>query len=98
MPLTTLRAAGELVGVTPGMPTDVYRPVTPLVLDAPLEIEPDAAAILAGWLALGDQALERLAERAASRQARTALGSHALAGALRPRDQLVGGELRRLAG
>ncbi len=31
VPLTTLRAAGELVGVTPGMPHDVYRPATPLV-------------------------------------------------------------------
>ena len=61
VPLTTLRAAGELVGVTPGMPTDVYRPVTPVTLDAPLEVDADAAAILAGWLALGDQALDRLA-------------------------------------
>jgi hypothetical protein len=58
-PLTTLRAAGELVGVTPGMLADVYRPATPLVPDAPLDVEPDAAAILAGWLALGDEALER---------------------------------------
>ena len=39
VPLTTLRAAGELVGVTPGMPHDVYRPMTPLVLDAPLDID-----------------------------------------------------------
>ena len=61
VPLTTLRAAGELAGVTPGMPPDVYRPVTPLVLDAPLEVEPDAAAVLAAWLAVGDGALERFA-------------------------------------
>jgi hypothetical protein len=59
VPLTTLRAAGEQVGVTPGMLPDVYRPATPLVPDAPLEVEPDAAAILAGWLALGDEALAR---------------------------------------
>jgi hypothetical protein len=59
VPLTTLRAAGELVGVTPGMLPDVYRPATPLVLDALLELDPDSAAVLASWLAVGDQALER---------------------------------------
>ena len=73
VPLTTLRAAGELVGVTPGMPSEVYRSVTPVTLDAPLEIEPDAAAVLAGWLALGNEALERLAAELRSRQGRGGL-------------------------
>src|SRR3954454_7537470 len=33
-PITSLRAAGELVGIEPGAPTDVYTPATPLDLDA----------------------------------------------------------------
>src|SRR5919201_4919297 len=28
-PITTLRAAGELAGVEPGAPSDVYKPATP---------------------------------------------------------------------
>ena len=59
-PLTTLRAAGELAEITPGAPADVYVPATPLELDAPLAIDPAAAARLASWYALIVGALDRL--------------------------------------
>ncbi len=60
-PLTTIRAAAEFAGVTPGAPVEVYEPATPLDLDEPLMIDPDAARLLAEWYGLGAQALSRLA-------------------------------------
>jgi hypothetical protein len=69
-PLTTLRAAADLVGITPGAPADVYAPTTPLDTDRPLEIEPDTAQHLADWLALSSHALEALhAEHAGEKPA-----------------------------
>jgi hypothetical protein len=59
--LTTIRAAAEFAGVTPGAPAQVYRPATPLNLDEPLMIDPDAARLLAAWYRLGAQAMSRLA-------------------------------------
>jgi hypothetical protein len=59
-PITTLRAAGELVGIEPGGPVDVFPRVTPLDLDAPLRIDEAARARLMAWYALGDDALRRL--------------------------------------
>lgn len=59
-PLTTLRAAAELVGVEPGAPTSVYTPSTPLDLDAPLPVDRGAATELAGWFALVDETLATL--------------------------------------
>jgi hypothetical protein len=59
-PLTTLRAAGELAGITPGAPADVYTPATPLDLDTPLAVDDEAARRLAAWFALGDAALREL--------------------------------------
>jgi len=59
--LTTLRAAAEFAGITPGAPAEVYRPATPLDLDEPLAIDPVAARVLAGWYQLGEQALRRFA-------------------------------------
>ncbi|HVN51751.1 MAG TPA: hypothetical protein VMT43_09975, partial [Acidimicrobiales bacterium] len=59
------RAAGDLAGITPGAPRDVYTPATPLDLDAPLPVDPTAAARLADWYALADEALERLLTDAA---------------------------------
>jgi hypothetical protein len=56
-PLTTLREAGRLADVVPGAPAQVYTPATPLDLDAPLAVDPEAAAVLAAWFALGEQAL-----------------------------------------
>ncbi len=60
-PLTTVRAVAEFAGVTPGAPAEVYEPATPLDLDEPLMIEPDAARLLAEWYGLGAQALSRFA-------------------------------------
>jgi hypothetical protein len=60
--LTTLRAAAEFAGVTPGAPAQVYKPATPLNLDEPLTSDPDAARLLGGgWYQLGAQAMNRLA-------------------------------------
>jgi hypothetical protein len=59
-PLTTLRAAGELVGIDPGGPAEVYELVTPCDLDAPLRIDPRAAALLADWYALTADVLDQL--------------------------------------
>jgi len=55
--LTTIRAAAEFAGVTPGAPARVYKPATPLNLDEPLMIDPEAACLLAGWYELGAQAM-----------------------------------------
>ena len=60
-PLSTVRAAAEFAGITPGAPAGVYEPATPLDLDAPLLIEPGAARLLAQWYGLGAQAVSRLA-------------------------------------
>jgi hypothetical protein len=55
--LTTLRAAAEFAGITPGAPAEVYRPATPFDLDEPLTIDPAAARVLADWYQLGERAL-----------------------------------------
>jgi len=59
-PLTTLRAAATFVGITAGAPTDVYTPSTPLELDTPLVVDPDAARALASWFGLGSMELETI--------------------------------------
>jgi hypothetical protein len=51
LPITTLRAAGEFFGVTPGVPP-LWTPTTNGDLDAVLDIAPDGAATLAVWFAL----------------------------------------------
>jgi hypothetical protein len=60
-PLTTLRAAADFAGITPGAPAQVYQPATPLDLDQPLEIDPAAARLLAAWYGLGAAALSTFA-------------------------------------
>jgi len=60
-PVTTLREAGEFFGIVPGMPDAAYTPVTPLDLDAALEVDATVAFIVGDWLALGQEALTRLA-------------------------------------
>ena len=60
-PLTTIRAAASFAGITPGAPTQVYRPATPLDLDQPLLIDPAAARMLADWYGLGAQDMSRFA-------------------------------------
>jgi hypothetical protein len=58
--LTTIRAAAEFAGITPGAPAQAYKPATPLNLDDPLMIDPDAARLLAEWYQLGAQAMNDL--------------------------------------
>jgi hypothetical protein len=55
-PLTTLRAAGEFFGVTPGVPP-LWTPATNGDLDAVLDVEADGVAALAAWFALVSSAL-----------------------------------------
>jgi hypothetical protein len=59
--LTTIRAAAEFAGVTPGAPAQVYKPATPLNLDDPLGIDAGAARLMARWYHLGAQAMIRFA-------------------------------------
>jgi hypothetical protein len=69
-PITTLRAAGELVDISPGMSDALYPPTPAPALDVPLVVDAGAADELARTLALGQAALTVLvAERAHERPA-----------------------------
>jgi len=57
--LTTLRRAGELVGVEPMAPP-VYAAATSYDPDRPLDIERDAARVIGDWFALVDTALRQM--------------------------------------
>jgi hypothetical protein len=59
-PITTLRAAAAFADVRPGL-RGSYAAATSADLDAPLAIDREHARLLAGWYALGDAALRRLA-------------------------------------
>jgi hypothetical protein len=59
VPVTTLRAAGEFVGVAPGALASVYAPSTEVALDEPLAIDADGYARFIEWYALVDAALRR---------------------------------------
>lgn len=61
-PLTTVRAAAELCGIAPGFPWTKHPPATVLEPDQALVVDPAAAELLAGWFALGAQALHLLAD------------------------------------
>ncbi len=63
-PATTLRAAAEFFGVSPGAP-DLWAPTTNLALDAPLAIDAAAVASLAAWFRLGAGGLTSFAPDAA---------------------------------
>ena len=60
--LTTIRAAADFAGVTPGL-RGSYSPATPVDPDASLTVHPDTARQLAAWYALADAALRRFAEK-----------------------------------
>lgn len=64
-PLTTVRAAADLVGIEPGFPWTKFPPATPLEPEVPLDVDPGAARVLADWYALGQEVLDRLPARAA---------------------------------
>ena len=57
-PLTTVGAAADFAGVTPGL-RGSYSPVTPADPDAPLSVDTEAARLLADWYALTETALRR---------------------------------------
>lgn len=59
-PLTTLADAAGRAGVPPGRATTAYEPVTAWRPDEPLVIDPEAAATLAAWFALGAAVLPAL--------------------------------------
>jgi hypothetical protein len=59
-PLTTLAQAAAFAGVPAGFPWTKHPPATPFEPDAPLTVDPAAAAALAGWFQLGQQALKAL--------------------------------------
>jgi hypothetical protein len=56
-PLTTVAAAAEVAGVSPGVPAGLYTPATPLVPDATLELDLGAARRLADLYAAVNEAL-----------------------------------------
>jgi hypothetical protein len=58
-PIETLRAAGKLVGVEPGGPSELFPRATPLDLDAPLVLDPPAYDALVGWYERAAAALHR---------------------------------------
>jgi hypothetical protein len=60
-PLTTLAGTAEALGIEAGFPWTKHPPGTSFDPDAPLAVDPGAAAALAQWFALGQQALEALA-------------------------------------
>ena len=60
-PLTTLAEAAGAVGLQPGFPWSSHRPGTDYEPHAELAVDPTAAAALARWFALGDEALRALA-------------------------------------
>jgi hypothetical protein len=57
MRLTTVHDAAVLAEISPGAPTEVYAPTTPLVPDAVLAVDDAVAAVFADWWALVDAAL-----------------------------------------
>jgi hypothetical protein len=65
-PLRTLGDAAEHAGIAPGGPAEVYQLATPLDPDAPLDLDPDAAARIADWFALADAALVRWSQEIAA--------------------------------
>ncbi|MFZ4517889.1 MAG: hypothetical protein ACOYOP_05850 [Microthrixaceae bacterium] len=61
-PVTTVGAAGTFLDLVPGAPP-VYEAVTPLEPDLSLHLDLGAAAAVAGWLAVGAEALAAVAAR-----------------------------------
>jgi len=60
-PLATLAQAAAFAGVPVGFPWTKHPPTTPFEPEAPLTVDPAAAAALAGWFQLGEKALKTLA-------------------------------------
>jgi len=65
-PLTTLAESAGAVGLQPGFPWTKHPPGTGYDPDAALAVDPTAAAELARWFTVGNQALVALAAEIAS--------------------------------
>jgi hypothetical protein len=59
--LRTLAQAAAFAGVPAGFPWTKYPPATPFEPDAPLMLDEEAAAALADWFRMGQEALSALA-------------------------------------
>jgi len=66
VPITTLADAAAFVGTPLGAPTEVYRPATACLPDAALNVDLEAATVLAAWFELGAAALKELHDAYAS--------------------------------
>jgi hypothetical protein len=64
--VTTLREAGEFVGITPGAPSEVYPPNTECDLEAPLVLDPTQIRALADWYSLIADALRTFSAHVAA--------------------------------
>jgi hypothetical protein len=64
--VSTLRAAGDFVGVRPGAPADVYIPSTPCDLDAPLTIDAVSFGLISSWYELVNDSLRRFSAQASA--------------------------------
>jgi hypothetical protein len=64
--LRTLAQAAAFAGVPAGFPWTKHPPATPFEPDAPLPLDEAAAAALAGWFRLGQEALSTLASEVAA--------------------------------
>ena len=71
--ITTLGAAAQFVGISPGAPAEVYTPATPCDPDLSLALDADAANVLASWIALGESILDHLREAYAAHDATAAI-------------------------
>ncbi|MEO8696117.1 MAG: hypothetical protein ABI658_21550 [Acidimicrobiales bacterium] len=60
-PITTIADAARFVGITPGAPSELYNPNTPLEPDSPLTADRDAVEVLAMWYELTNMALRAFA-------------------------------------
>ena len=64
--ITTVRDAAAFFAVTPGVPAKLWNPVTSLALDAPLTVDEDDVAALAGWYGFVADALAGLGDAGAT--------------------------------
>jgi hypothetical protein len=67
-PLRTVGQAAAFAGVPAGFPWTKHPPATPFEPEAELVVDPGAAAALAAWFALGQQALTALADQLAAEE------------------------------
>jgi len=70
-PITTVAAAADLVGVTPGAPADLYTPATVGEPETTLVVDANAARVLGDWFGFACSVLEELRVEAGGRDRRT---------------------------